>query len=83
MNDYQSPKSRRDVLDLPHSQKVLHDEFVYSFGGVGHIDFAFSITKIGLGREISEESVGILRLTCLFHDVCQAGCMVQMKAEER
>jgi hypothetical protein len=32
----------------PHSQKVLHDEFVHGFCRVCHVNFALSVTKVCL-----------------------------------
>lgn len=32
----------------PHSDEVLHDEFVYSFRWMCHIDLSLAVFKIGL-----------------------------------
>lgn len=32
----------------PHSEEVLHHELVQSFGRVGHVHFAFSVSKVRL-----------------------------------
>ena len=37
---------------IPHSEEVLHNEFVNSLGGMRHIHFALSISEIGLLQDI-------------------------------
>ena len=66
--------------DVPHAYEVLHHELVEGLGRVGHVNFSWSVSEIGLQVGVLVIVTGALADTHLLRDVCDRGRVIKVEA---